>query len=157
MAYFEITVIGAKELERKLSMLPINVAKKHVRTAVREGAKIIQAEEHAMAMSMVGGEMGGMIANALKVRAARTKRRGSYGVNVIIDPNKNDVFVDVSKSGVRNYIPAAIEYGHITASGGRVAAIPFGRTAFDNKKTSASAAIERDLLRGIEIEASRPA
>ena len=157
MSLFQMEVTGAKELERKMSMLPIKVAKKHVRKAVREGAKIIQTEVKAKANSMVGGEMGGMIAGAIVVRAARKQRRGSYAVNSMIDPKKADVFIDVSKSGTRNYIPSAIEYGHITASGGRVAAISFGRTAFESKKARAAQTIESRLLRGIESEASKSA
>jgi len=159
MAILKMEVRGVKELERKLMTMPSIVAKKVVRKSVRKGAKIIHAETKSTALSMVGGEMGRKIASAIVIKTAprAQQRPGSYSITTQVNPNKSDQFVDVSKSGVRNYIPAAIEYGHIKANGGHVPAIAFARTAFGNKERTARQVIEADICRGIEIEASKPA
>lgn len=150
----QMTITGAKEIEAKLVSLEKKVAKSIVRKAVRAGAKPIHVTAKANALNAVGGTMGSKISRALAVRAFRRQRRGQYGVNVIF---KDDpMLIHITKDGTRQYIPAAIEYGHaFPGRGGKnapkdVPARPYMRPAFDSKKGEAERAVRRELLAGIE-------
>lgn len=146
-----MTLSGDKALERKLRKLPNTVAKKVVRSAVRKGAKPILAAAKANAAGMVGGQMGSLLRRFLTIRAFRRQRRGSYGVRVDVNEKGDEYFIDVSKSGKRNWIPAAIEYGHDNAP-----AIPFMRSAMDRTKEQAIEVTKRELRNGIEQAGKRP-
>jgi len=112
------------------------VAKKIVRQAVRAAWKPLLDRAKENALSMVGGEMGRLLARHMTLRAFRRQKKGSYGVLVRIKPGI-DEFVHISTTGRRAYIPAAIEYGHaFPYKGGKgsaknVAARPFMRKALD--------------------------
>ena len=67
MANMSIQLEGAKQLEKKLKSLGTKVAKKVVRKAVRKAAKPQQQATKANARSMVGGEMGALIAKNTKI------------------------------------------------------------------------------------------
>lgn len=142
-----ISLTGGRELEKKLQELTVKTQKKIVRKAVRAGVKLIQKQVKINARSMVGGEMGKEIARAIIVRAGRQRKKGYFNVATFVDGKKNDIFVDVSKKGKRNYIPAAIEYGH-----GNVSPIPFTRKAFETKRRSAVSALTRTIAVEIEKE-----
>lgn len=145
MATEMMTLAGAQELERKLKNLPTKVAKKAVRQAVRAGGKPTLAQAKANASALVGGTMGGLIAANLVLRAQRRQRRGSYGVNVMMRPKRDELFVHTSKAGRRTYIPAAIEYGH-----GSARPISFMRTGWDITKMQAKRIVEQTLWSGIQ-------
>jgi HK97 gp10 family phage protein len=150
----QMSIQGAQEIERRLNSLEKKVAKSIVRKAVRAGAKPIHAAAKTNAKETVGGDMGSRLSKDLAVRAFKRQRRGQYGVNVRFKDDEK--LVHITAQGKRQYIPAAIEYGHAFAGrGGKnapkdVPAVPFLRPAFDTKKDAAERAVKRELLEGIE-------
>jgi hypothetical protein len=150
-----MAIRGGKELERKLLNIERKVAKKVVRKAVRVGQKSTLAAAKTNAKSMIksglGGEgelgtMGSLIANNLKIVSPK-QRKGSYRLSVGIDSKANDIFVDISKAGKRNYIPAAIEFGH--GSTKEACAIPFMRNANAKTEGGKVGIVTKELRRGI--------
>jgi len=150
MPIVEVELLGAKRLMKALNELPKIVQKKVVRHAVRVGQKIILGAAKDNARSMVGGDMGSRIARALQVRVQKRQKPGAFGMNVQINPAKTQEFIHVAKSGKRTFIVAAIEYGH-----GNAAAIPFERSAYDEKGQTAINTAVRDLRDGTETEARK--
>ena len=140
-----ITLVGAKELERKLSTLEKKTAKKIIRKAVRAGTKIIHNAVKENALSMVGGKMGSLLKKNVIVRAWKKQRRGGYGVGVSL---RKDVpeFVSISAAGKKSYIPAAIEYGHDNA-----AALPFMRKAYDAHGEKAKQTTMNEIDKGVKL------
>jgi HK97 gp10 family phage protein len=72
---FELT--GDKELDAKLSKLPLTVQKKCLRPGLREGAKVILDEAKANAPKKTGA-----LAKGLKVRAAKRSRKNRWLVTM---------------------------------------------------------------------------
>ena len=151
---FSIDIRGLKELDQKMKSLDIRVTKKVVRIAVKRGANIILQQSKSNAVSMVGGDMGNLIAKNLVARVFKKRRRGSYGVAVRLKSGGMGL-IWITQDGTREYIPAAIEFGH---EGGWqqenptfVPAIPFMRAAFDSKVRDAERYIARTLGLGIEL------
>ncbi len=138
-------------LETKLRELPAKVAKKVVRQALREGAKIVQAEIAGTAKSMVGGEMGDeIVSNIDKIRTLKSKR-GSYTLATQI--KESDKLRHITAAGKKHFIPQAIEFGHINRDGKTYArAIPFMRTAKQRAAPRADKLMRNKLIDGIERE-----
>ena len=148
---FTVELKGAEQLNRALEQLGGAGARKVARSAIRKGAKPIQASAKSNARSIVGGSLGAALAKYVKIKAfSRSVARRVPGVSVLVDAAGNDEFVVTSKAGRRNYIPSAIEYGHDNA-----APIPFMRQAFETKKAAALSAVTSALRAGIEREAKR--
>ena len=145
---------GLAEIERKLLSLEKKVGKKIVRKAVRAGAKPMLVAAKANANSMVGGSMGKLIARSLQTRAFKKQRRGQFGVATRLKSGVPE-FVEESADGRSNYIPAAIEYGHIDRGGGFVPAIPYIRAAFDATKRASEKAVARTFKTEIEATAKK--
>jgi len=151
-------LMGAKEIQRVLDNLTNKEVAKAARTACREAQKVIMLPEYkGKARAMVGGRMGSQIAAALKVRAMKVMRQGHYGVKILLD--EPEEFVYHTADGKRYFIPSAIEYGHAFPGrgGGRnapkhVAANPFARTAFENKKYQTHERAARLLWAKLERE-----
>lgn len=122
---------GLKELENTLKKMEKKTAKKAVRKGVRTAQKICLKAAKSNVQNMVGGEMGRKIAAALKVKAVRKQKKGSYALQVAIDPNKAEQFKHKTEDGKTYYVPTAIEYGHRKVGGGKVSAIPYMRNAAD--------------------------
>ena len=140
----KLTFTGIKKVERKLKKLPNKVAKKVVRKAVREtGKETILKQTKSNAKIMVGGSMGKTIAKFLKLRTPK-QRKGSFRLVMDISAKGNEFFADVSKSGNRNYIPHAIEFGHDNAK-----PIPFMRNAFNTTKDAGVKLMQKKLLKGV--------
>ncbi len=146
---YDVLVTGLGEFDLKMRMLDKKVKRKLVRTAVKTGANIIKQQAASNARSMVGGEMGGLLAENLKVHIFRKQKRGSYGVSIWTKPGIMG-FIWLTHIGTQHYIPADIEFGHIDKAGGFVPAIPYIRTAFDTKVQAANRAIGRMLGLGLE-------
>jgi len=152
-----LRIEGGRELERKLLNIEVKTAKKVVRKAVRNAQKPTLAKAKSNAKSMLKsrfggglGSMGSLIAKNLKIIAGKQKR-GSYRLSVGISSKANDIFVETSKAGKRNYIPAAIEYGH--GSTKEQCAIPFMRGADLSTETKKRAIIISELRKGILLAA----
>jgi hypothetical protein len=108
--YFGITLKGGEELDRKLREMEPKIANKLVKSGLKNALSPLKKAAILNALRMVGGEMGGTIAENIVTRALK-RRKGSYGMGVMIRPDVPQ-FVHITKIGVRHYIPAAIEYGH---------------------------------------------
>ena len=151
---------GFEGLDRKLTALPQKVAKKIVRTATREAAKVTLKKVKSNAKSMVGGNMGALLSRHAKVVVFKHQRKGSYGVQIGMKPNvpEFDYYpVGASSSlttrkttGKKSYIPAAIEHGHDEAR-----PIPFIRAAWSSTKARAVKKMASELKQGIEREAKK--
>ena len=150
---FDVHITGLAELDRKLKALDARVKRKLVKTAVKAGANIIKHQAASNAVTMVGGEMGDLLAKNIKVHVFRKQKRGSYGVSVWMKPGVMG-FMWITQDGTQEYIPAAIEFGHFGGwqqeSPSFVPAIPFIRTAFDSKVRAAERVIGRILGLGLE-------
>lgn len=135
---------GGKELDAKLLKIERKTAKKIVKTAVRASTKPPLQAVRGNARGMIGGTIGSLIAKNTKALVFKFQRRGSWGMQVGIKPDVPE-FVETSAEGRKNYIPAAIEYGHDEA-----AAIPFIRNAWDATREKARKIIGVELKKGIE-------
>lgn len=129
-------------MDRALAGLPAKVQNRVAGIALRAGAMILEEEARRNALVGIGGGMGGDIAGAIGIGRMRTVRGGGRAVNVSVDPHGDrPEFVHFTKDGTRQYIPAALEYGHAApydAKGTKIAAaIPFMRQAFHVKKAQA--------------------
>jgi len=148
MVDISVQLSGAKELEKALSRLERNSAKKIVRRGVRAGAKIIQQAQKSKAQSIVGGSMGALLSKNTIVKAFKRQRRGSFGVSVMFRPDV-DEFVHKTADGEEHYIPNAIEYGHAApgdAGGAKIVpAKSFVRTAYDETKEKALLTINKQI------------
>lgn len=140
---------GAKELDRKLLALERKTAKKVIRSAVRKGSKVIVNAVKVNVVNMVGGSMGLLLRKNVIVRAFKKQKKGSFGVRTMLRPEV-DEFVHITKNNVRQYIPAAIEYGHDKA-----AAIPFMRNASDTHGEKARQVAIEEMKQRIEQAARK--
>ncbi len=143
----DLNVIGDKETVMALNRMSDKMSRNFLAKGARRACRVFKKQIETNASSMVGGTMGAAIKAAVYVGATRKRPpRGTVNLNTMLE--KDDSFVSVSKAGQRNYIPAAIEYGHDNA-----APIPFGRKAFDTKKVEAL----NDLLDKIDDEIQKEA
>lgn len=119
---FSLRITGLKEIDRKLISLGKKAAGKIVRPALRSSAKFMQKAEKSSVKSLVGGQMGALIARNIIIRALK-KRRGTSAVRTLINPkadgllhfsrgSSSDIGTKKQSTGKRYYIPSAIEYGH---------------------------------------------
>ena len=129
-----INLKGDKLLEKKLAGLDRKVARKAVRKGVRAGLKPVLNAAKSNAVSMVGGNMGGLLKRNLVIKAPKRQRvKGSYLLRVTLREGVEE-FEHVSEAGKMSYIPSAIEYGHDAAQ-----PIPFMRKASDSELRKAPA------------------
>ena len=149
MTDFAINVKGFDKFDRQLRNLDNKVAKKIVKTATRAAAKNTLTAVKANARSMIGGDMGQLIAKWAKIIVFKHQRRGSWGVQIGMKAGVPE-FVDYSKVGKRNYIPSALEFGH-----GNARPIPYIRNAWEKTKRQDVIIMGRELKKGIEREAKR--
>lgn len=151
-----IRIENAAQMEKRLLLMEPKVARKLVRSTLRNAARPIHARAKTNAVSIVGGQMGSAIASSLKLRAKKKRRRGEFGVSVSFDTSKHPELV--YQSGSQQYfVPAAVEYGHALPGrgGGKnppkdVAAMPFLRPAFDSESPRAATVFETELRQVID-------
>ena len=151
---------GLELLDAKLMRLETKVAKKIVKDATRAGAKVTLKQVKSNAKSMVGGNMGNLLAKHAKIIVFKHQRRGSWGVQIGMKsgvPEFDYWPVGSSSSlsgrratGKKSYIPSAIEYGHDNAR-----PIPFIRSAWAATKNRATKVMARELRQGIEREGKK--
>ena len=158
MAAFDIQIEGIKTIERRLRELGGPKVTKITKAALRTGANVFKGALKINANSMIGGEMGNLIAKNTVVRAFKKRRRGRVALTVRLKSGEMG-FIWLTQTGEREYIPAAIEYGH---EGGWnqqnptfVAAIPYARSAFDSAKGRVELAIRENLWRNIRKVSGR--
>ena len=160
MSNYRLEAKGFQQLERQLKGLEKKTAKKIVRKATREAAKVTLKQVKSNAKTMVGGNMGGLLARFAKVVVFKHQRKGSYGVQIGMKPGvpqfdywpigASSSLTGRRTTGKKSYIPAAIEYGHDNAR-----PIPYIRRAFQSAKRRAIKTLGQQLKQGIEREAKR--
>jgi len=160
MSDFEIK--GMRQLQKKIDKLSKKVAGPIVRKGVKEGLRVAQKATKANILTMLSGgrtettkkgkvktsstlrNVKGRLAetmhNSVIVRSQKKQRKGVYGANVNFDKKAMDRLVyPESENARRQFIPSAIEYGHVLVfmghhTGKRVRPMPFMRNAFDSTK-----------------------
>jgi HK97 gp10 family phage protein len=136
---FAIQIEGAAEIIAKLQQIEKKMSQKILRSACREGAKVIESQVRANLKSMSSKSKGATqmrsrMIKALGIRAWKRQRSGGYGVMIRFLPEKDDLrrkrpigveaftgYTMGSASSIKSkklvqgstyYIPTAIEYGH---------------------------------------------
>jgi hypothetical protein len=155
-----LTTTGFELFDAKLIKLEHKVAKKIVKDATRGAAKITLKQIKANAKSMIGGNMGALIAKHAKIIVFKHQRRGSWGVQIGMKAGvpEFDYWPVGSSSSLstrkstrkKSYIPAAIEHGH-----GNATPIPYIRSAWVQTKARDIKTMGKLLKQGIEREAKR--
>lgn len=130
-------VKGMKELEKalkKLEKVPQRVATK----SAKAGATIAYKAAKAGAPVDDGDLVQGII-----LKPERRVKAGKKMYDIMMDPNKNDIFVKTTASGIRYYYPASQEYGFMTVDGGYVPGYHFlRRSIVDNAQAIESKIVE---------------
>lgn len=145
----DMQVLGLKELDAMLGRLPQAAAKRIVRKAVKRGAAGVRKAARTNARAMVGGAMGHAISKSIATGSGKAVR-GGFSVRVGPRSEDNERFATVSAAGRRNYIPAALEYGHDNAP-----AVPFFRKAWDATREQAVDVIASEMWAGLRAEAAK--
>jgi hypothetical protein len=170
MAFIEIRLDGAEEIGRKLASLSDVGGKKIVIDAIKKSLQPALQRSKSNASSMVGGQMGGWLASALFIKPFKRRKKSLTGMNIAISKAFNDLFIPkLTKLGIRHYIPAAIEYGHVKANktieyraakkasidtqieygSDKVPAIPFMRSAADSSTPSIISIFEKEFTKSV--------
>ena len=129
---------GMKELQgsiKRLGKLP----QKCVTKAAKSGASI------ALKAAKAGGwlDQTGEMRKGIIIHGERRKKVAKKVYDIMMDPNKNDTFVKMSKDGKkRYYYPASQEYGFKTKNGKNIPGFHFLRDAIQDN----SGAIEKKTV-----------
>ena len=156
---------GSKELIRALHKLPDAVHQKVAKAGLRPAANIVLAKARANVRARPGGSLGATIARYLHLRVFANPWTDWKGMVVEVGHRGNDELVVMSKSGQRNYLPAAIEYGHRgPGQGGKgsrgrpnpnamvAPAYAYMRNAYESTREQAIAMAETTILKGVQRE-----
>ena len=143
----DISMLGDKELQRKLNRLTGPKAKTVVRSAIRKSAKRAQRRMVAnLSGNPVGVDSGRLLAAIKGAKVANASSRGTlyYGVPL---PTREQLGIPKKDRGGKKagYYPVILEYGT-----SRMAARPWMRPAIDDTADSEKAQIGRDIGKGIE-------
>jgi len=170
MAAIQYKIENAQEVQDALNAFERKISQKIVKQATKAAwtPLLKQIKKNARALDQGKTEqkkskrMGHRIAVAMVLQPFRKQKSGSYGMKIWIDPKVAGQFVEEStRTGNRNYIPAAIEYGHAFPGRGQgpggnapkdVAAKPFMRPALDATLPGAPAIFEGYLNTAIAGE-----
>jgi HK97 gp10 family phage protein len=145
-----IKLEGVAELHALLKGMDAKLAKKIYRTALREGAKEIQAEAVRNAPVDTG-----LTRDAIKVKARKRSRKNKGSVGVLVTVGEGDYKGET-------FYASFVEFGHFQGSrklGDErtfVPPDPFMRRAFDSEKENAAQMVVAALQVGIEREAAKP-
>ena len=135
-------------MDRKLAKLPLTLANKITRTALRAGAKIVAAQAKTNATSLVGGKLGKNIKKFLTVKAG-PRSRSRIRMSVFFKAGYEEAFVRNTKVGKRHFLPAIAEYGFMHTSGRFIEGKHFFRKAFDLTKLKVLKVIGKSMGDGI--------
>jgi len=139
-----LIITGVKPIDRKLKLLPPRLQKKVVRQAMRAGCKILADEVRAQAPVL-----SGLTKSAVKVRATKSRKRGTLGIEVQIS-GKVDGLIKTDSEGKGTFYPAVVQYGREG-----VPPNPFMSRAFESKGEAARQVTIEALRQGVEREASQ--
>jgi HK97 gp10 family phage protein len=138
-----VVVTGVPAIDRRLKTLEPKVQRKYVRKSIRSGLKVVAAGVKAEAPAVTGATR-----RAVKVRAVKQRRRGAIEMEVRIAADETTVKVSAG-TGKRAFIPAIVEFGRKG-----VEPDPFARRAYEAKGDLARDIAQRELVAGVEKEAS---
>ncbi len=145
----DISVLGDKELERKLKRLAGAAQRKVVRQALRANAK----RTHQRILGKIQGDpiksRTGRLLAAWKATKPKAGKRSRSRLQVVVPLPDRSVLGLTDDQG---YYPTALEYGR---RDGSMPARPYIRPAVDEKRTEELRQIGRDIGRGIEREARK--
>jgi hypothetical protein len=138
--YLSITLENGKQIQDRLNLIGTTEGMKIIKSALRKSQNICLKQCRRRAR-WIGGVMGKKIAKALKLVVGKRKMKGSAYFSIIL--GKDPDFIHETKSGKRRwknpksgrvrkikgkyFIPAAIEFGHISPSGKFVRPMSFMR------------------------------
>lgn len=143
----DISVLGDKELEKRLRRLEGKTQRKVVRQALRKSAKRIKTHVDTNLSGLKVNVLTGALREAFRNTPIKgATRRGVIRVGI---PFPERELLGIAPSDP-HYYPTAVEYGH-----GNVPPHPYLRPAVDEHKALEFTVIGRDIGKGIEREASR--
>jgi len=166
----QMQIKNAQLIQNALNAFSKKISQKVVKQGVKDCWTPLLKRAKANARALDRGRtkqkkskrMGHLIAVALILQPFKRQRPGEYGMKVWINPKKAEQFIVTSpRTGNRNYIPAAIEYGHAFPGKGMgpgggapkdVAAKPFLRPALDVTLPHAPKIFEKHLVHAIHEE-----
>lgn len=134
----DISMIGDKDLERKLQRLDIQLQRSIVRTSMRQAMRQVRDE----ARNLVDVNTGRLR------KSIKQKQRTRRGVtrSQIVTGTRGELGIPAS---ARGYYPAALEYGYKRA-GRHIAPRSFMRRALYNKKSRVLAEMAAHIRRKID-------
>jgi hypothetical protein len=142
----DITLLGDRELERKLARLVGPAQKRVVRRALRDTCKRI----HRRLIRKVSGHPVGIVTGkylaAIKAEKPSAGKRGRSVIQIVLAAPR-----EAEQAIQQN----ALEYGRKKGRGAPAPAYPHVRPAVDEKKRSDLRLIGRDIGRGIVREAKK--
>lgn len=149
-AAVDITLLGQKQLERKLELLAAKTQKTIVRRAVRASAKRTLAEIVHNIQSAQLVDSGRLLAAFQKAKVLQAANKRDLIRIGPAWPTRAELGIDPKDKG---YYPFSLEFGHPNA-----AAVPFIRPAVDENRqreirqigTEIGAAIEREARKGVQ-------
>jgi len=147
----DITMIGDKELERKLARLATPASQKRaIRPSLRASAKRLKAEVVANLSGLVVSPKTGRLLTAMQAQkvGALPRSRALIGVGLPM-PTRQELGIDPKD---KYYYPAAVEYGHPGAP-----PYPYTRGAVDRNAARELHTIGTDIGKAIEREAAKTA
>lgn len=158
----DLTLIGDKELMRKLNRLIDRAPKRVVNTAMRASAKRLRPK--IAAATPVRGEAGAWFTGRQE-KAGGTLKRAMANAKILVLRRRNQIGVAIHMptravlgipADAKGYYPVSIEYGFMHwASGQDIPARSYIRNTVDSNAASEHAQIGRDIGKGIEREAKK--
>jgi len=144
------SIDGLRQIEAQLRTLPVKAQKTVVRQAVRSALKPMLAEAKSKAISVVGGEMGSLLARHIVIAAPKRQRHGTYSLHVQMRRGVAQ-FIHTTEAGRPHYLPTAIEFGH--GADKASAARPFLRPAAHGRENQVRRDFMKEMGNGLLREA----
>lgn len=148
MSAVDISVLGDKQLERKLARLLAKTQKKIVRQAIRKEAK--EAKKRVVGniekQDLVKTRVMLNAYRSAKIRTASNKPRSVIRIGVE-NPKRDDLGISADD---KYYYPYAVEFGHSGAK-----AYPFIRPAIDEHQAKSKRRVAAEIAAGIHRESRR--
>lgn len=135
----DISLIGDKELERKLRKLPPKVQKQVVRPALVKVAKRAR-DDITAAMPVDTGKLKSL---GMKVVPIKRSRSGGIG-RLVQTPTKEELGIP---NDSKSYYPAHVELGHSIKGGGKVADKPYIRGTMKTNRPKYLSFLRREIGR----------
>lgn len=140
----DFKIEGMDKLQASFKALG-KVPMKVVTPAARAGGRVALKAAKANA-PVDSGDLKG----ALILKGERSGVPGKKVYDVMVDPAKNDLFVDVSADGKRSYYPASQEYGFIGPDGNFVPGYRYMERAITENVSEITKKVTDTAMKGID-------